>query len=77
MRHTMQVFAEHLDTSLTWDFVAWLRTITRLPILVKVRCSHAHDAASTTDCQLVQYAAATVHVCVPLDQPHLQLCNAE
>jgi len=30
-----EVFAEHLDTSLTWDFVAWLRTITRLPILVK------------------------------------------
>lgn len=30
-----QVFATHLDAGLTWDFVAWLRKITHLPVVVK------------------------------------------
>lgn len=30
-----QVFAAHLDAGLTWDFVTWLRSVTKLPILVK------------------------------------------
>jgi 4-hydroxymandelate oxidase len=28
-------FGQHLDSSITWDDVAWLRGLTRLPILVK------------------------------------------
>lgn len=35
-----QVFATHLDAGLTWDFVAWLREVTDLPILVKVGPPH-------------------------------------
>lgn len=30
------VFANEVDASLTWDFVDWLRSITKLPIYVKV-----------------------------------------
>ena len=32
----MQVFAKEIDASLTWEFVHWLRSVTRLPIWVKV-----------------------------------------
>ena len=32
----VQVFTKQIDASLTWEFVAWLRTVTRLPIYVKV-----------------------------------------
>lgn len=31
-----QLFAKEVDDSLTWDFIPWLRTITKLPIFVKV-----------------------------------------
>lgn len=30
------VFANEVDSSLTWKFVDWLRTVTNLPIYVKV-----------------------------------------
>ena len=26
-----------IDPSVTWEFVAWLRSVTKLPVLVKVR----------------------------------------
>lgn len=32
-----QLFAKEVDDSLTWDFIPWLRTITKLPIYVKVK----------------------------------------
>lgn len=32
-----QLFAKEVDDSLTWEFIPWLRTITKLPIFVKVR----------------------------------------
>lgn len=31
-----------IDASLTWKFVAWLRSAMQLPILVKVQCMHYH-----------------------------------
>ncbi len=31
------VFKDQINASLTWDFLAWLRTVTALPIYVKVR----------------------------------------
>jgi hypothetical protein len=31
------LFAKEVDDSLTWDFIPWLRSITRLPIYLKVR----------------------------------------
>lgn len=31
-----QLFAKEVDDSLTWQFIAWLRTVTKLPIFVKV-----------------------------------------
>ena len=31
----MRLFASEIDASLTWDFVPWLKTITRLPIVLK------------------------------------------
>ena len=30
-------FADHIDPSLTWDFIPWLHSITRLPIFLKAR----------------------------------------
>ncbi len=30
-------FADHIDSSLTWDFLPWLHTVTSLPIFLKVR----------------------------------------
>lgn len=38
------LFAGQMDASLTWDFIPWLRTITRLPIILKGILSPA-DAA--------------------------------
>lgn len=29
----------NIDAALTWDFLAWMRTVTNLPILVKVECT--------------------------------------
>jgi 4-hydroxymandelate oxidase len=49
-------FASLLDPSLSWDDVAWLRSITRLPLVVKgiVRADDAHRA--------VEHGAAAVVV---------------
>lgn len=30
-------FEDNIDASLTWSFVSWLRSVTSLPIFVKVR----------------------------------------
>lgn len=30
-----KLFASEVDDSLTWEFIPWLRTVTRLPIIVK------------------------------------------
>jgi hypothetical protein len=40
-----QLFAKEVDDSLTWEFVPWLRTVTRLPIYVKVGHSHRKACA--------------------------------
>lgn len=29
-------FASHIDDALTWDCIAWLKSITTLPVLIKV-----------------------------------------
>lgn len=29
-------FSDHIDPSLTWDFIPWLHSITGLPIFIKV-----------------------------------------
>ena len=34
-----QTFASQIDPSLTWAFVAWLRTVCSLPIFIKARSS--------------------------------------
>jgi hypothetical protein len=31
-----ELFAKEVDDSLTWEFIPWLRTVTKLPIFVKV-----------------------------------------
>lgn len=33
----IKVFGSHVDDSQTWDFVTWMRSVTSLPIFVKVR----------------------------------------
>lgn len=38
-----QTFASQIDPSLTWAFVAWLHSITSLPVFIKVLCpQHPH-----------------------------------
>jgi hypothetical protein len=44
------MFAKEVDDSLTWDFLPWMRSITRLPIMLKV-AHHAEAANSGSDCQ--------------------------
>ena len=39
---TVNIFNANMDDSLTWDFVTWVRTITDLPIFVKVIRQLAH-----------------------------------
>ena len=34
-------FASHIDPSLTWDVIAWMHSVTSLPIFVKVSCTAA------------------------------------
>ncbi|KAK9918957.1 hypothetical protein WJX75_008310 [Coccomyxa subellipsoidea] len=41
-------FSDNIDASLTWSFVAWLRSVTSLPIFVKGILS-AHDAEKGVD----------------------------
>lgn len=31
-----QVFASYVDPGLGWDFIAWVRTVTKLPLILKV-----------------------------------------
>jgi len=35
------LFLQEVDDSLTWDFVPWLKSITKLPIIIKVIISLA------------------------------------
>ena len=39
----LKVFGSHVDDSQTWDFVAWMRSVTSLPIFVKVGDALAQD----------------------------------
>ena len=39
----LKVFGSHVDDSQTWDFVAWMRSVTSLPIFVKVCDTLAGD----------------------------------
>ncbi len=34
---TVNIFNSNMDDTLTWDFVAWVRTVTKVPLFVKVR----------------------------------------
>lgn len=43
-------FSKLIDDSLTWDFIPWLKSVSRLPVLVKVSWSFASwDNPSLTD----------------------------
>lgn len=33
---TVNVFNTNMDDTLTWDFVQWVRTVTKMPVFVKV-----------------------------------------
>lgn len=35
--HILLVYWQEVDDSLTWDFVPWLKSITKLPVIIKVR----------------------------------------
>ena len=39
--HIVRVFQEQVDASLTWEFVKWMRDVTKLPIFVKVHSGAA------------------------------------
>ncbi|KXZ56607.1 hypothetical protein GPECTOR_1g547 [Gonium pectorale] len=39
----MALFASEVDDSLTWEFIPWLRSITRLPIIVKLAVQYGVD----------------------------------
>jgi FMN-dependent dehydrogenase len=54
----VQVFTKQIDASLTWEFVAWLRTVTRLPIYVKVG---AHICQRHPCCRCCQHVAKLLH----------------
>lgn len=34
---TVNIFNSNMDDTLTWDFVEWVRTVTKMPVFVKVR----------------------------------------
>ena len=33
---TVHIFNSNMDDSLTWDFVTWVNSVTKLPVFVKV-----------------------------------------
>ena len=33
---TVNIFNTNMDDTLTWDFVQWVRTVTNMPVFVKV-----------------------------------------
>ena len=35
---TVNIFNSSMDDTLTWDFVEWVRTVTKLPLFVKASC---------------------------------------
>lgn len=45
---TVNIFNTNMDDTLTWDFVTWLRTVTKLPLFVKGVLSPS-DARSAVD----------------------------
>lgn len=34
---TVNIFNTNMDDTLTWDFVEWVRTVTKIPLFVKVK----------------------------------------
>lgn len=34
---TVNIFNSNMDDTLTWNFVEWVRTVTKMPIFVKVK----------------------------------------
>ena len=34
---TVNIFNSNMDDTLTWDFVQWVRTVTKMPVFVKVK----------------------------------------
>ncbi len=33
---TVNIFNSNMDDTLTWDFVTWVKTVTKIPLFVKV-----------------------------------------
>jgi hypothetical protein len=60
-----QLFAKEVDDSLTWDFVPWLRTVTGLPLYVKVghsqrrACAHLVQPGGTVNRVLLVVVCTT------------------
>lgn len=60
--HIVRVFQEQVDASLTWEFVKWMRDVTKLPIFVKVPkqgtdCFAARLTWSAKGCRLAHPCA--------------------
>lgn len=55
--HIVRVFQEQVDASLTWEFVRWMRAVTKLPIFVKVLHPDNCPDQSTGCCVILQILA--------------------
>lgn len=69
-----QLFAKEVDDSLTWDLIPWLRTITQLPIFVKVRPLVTHGALSA--CKASQTCCSGQHTASATQCLKTLLCSA-
>ena len=70
------VFSNEVDASLTWKFVDWVRTVTRLPIFVKVIILSSFPSKSlpspSTDDLLSPSSAEQFELQAAIIQSHLQ-----
>lgn len=57
--HIVRVFQEQVDASLTWEFVRWMRDVTKLPIFVKV----LHPGAELTGTWMLE-CCVLLHIIV-------------
>ena len=65
---TVNIFNSNMDDTLTWDFVAWVRTVTDMPLFVKVQaspflCPHTQAAHLYARCHFI-LAILTMHPAV-------------
>jgi hypothetical protein len=49
-----ELFAKEVDDTLTWEAIPWLRSITKLPIYIKV-------SAASEEGRLVDYCSVSMH----------------